>query len=154
MGHQVAHQRVHDVCVGFHDYSNDSYSIDLLASPRRHCPYGATPNEQPETDTTPGYRVALLVVLLVILGASAVTHQITPAALCLVFFGFALTGRTSLRMLWVFTAVLVWAWLSWEAHTYWAGHLAKILGSAGQIGSTLNSTVGRVSGESPSAGPW
>jgi hypothetical protein len=123
--------------------------LKLFATNLLQLPYGATPNEQPETDTTPGYRVALLAVLLVILGASAVTHQITPAALCLVFFGFALTGRTSLRMLWVFTAVLVWAWLSWEAHTYWAGHLAKILGSAGQIGSTLNSTVGaRLGGKS------
>jgi hypothetical protein len=104
-------------------------------------PYGAVDNEQPETDTTVGYRVAMLVVLLAIAGASAVTHQITPAALCLVFFGLAATGRTSLRMVWVFIAVLVWAWLSWEAHTYWSGHLSKILGSAGQIGSTLNSTV-------------
>ena len=104
-------------------------------------PYGAVDNELPETDTTVGYRVALLVVLLAIAGASAVTHQITPAALCLVLFGLALTGRTSLRMVWIFVAVLVWAWLSWEAHTYWSGHLSKILGSAGQVGSTLNSTV-------------
>ena len=105
-------------------------------------PYGATDNEQPETATTVGYRVAMYLVLVAILGASAVTHQITPAALCLVFFGLAVSGRISLRMLWVFMAILVWAWLSWEAHAYWSGHLSKVLGSAGQIGSTLNSTVG------------
>jgi hypothetical protein len=104
-------------------------------------PYGAVDNEQPETHTTVGYRVAMLLVLVAIVGASAVTHQITPAALCLVFFGLALTGRTSLRMMWILIAVLVWAWLSWEAHAYWSGHLSKVLGSAGQIGSTLNSTV-------------
>ena len=104
-------------------------------------PYGTIDVEQPETDTTVGYRVAILAVLVAIVGASAVTHQITPAALCLVFFGLALTGRTSLRTMWILIAVLVWAWLSWEAHAYWSGHLSKVLGSAGQLGSTLNSTV-------------
>jgi len=105
-------------------------------------PYAPVDNERPETDSTARHRVAMLAVLLMILGASAVTHQITPAALCLVFFGLMLTGRTSLRMLWVLMAVMVWAWLSWEAHTYWSGHLTKVFGSAGQVGSTLNSTVG------------
>jgi hypothetical protein len=105
-------------------------------------PYGAVDNEQPETGTTVRQRLATLAVLVVICGTSAVTHQITPAALCLVFFGLAVTGRTNLRMLWVLMAVLVWAWLSWEAHTYWSNHLSKVLGSAGQVGSTLNSTVG------------
>jgi hypothetical protein len=105
-------------------------------------PYAPVPNEEPETNTTVRHRLAMLAVLLGILGASAVTHQITPAALCLVFLGLTLTGRTSLRMLWLLMAVMVWAWLSWEAHTYWAGHLSKLFGSAGQVGSTLNSTVG------------
>ncbi len=104
-------------------------------------PYGAARGEQTELDTTAGYRVAMLVVLLVILGASAVSHQITPAALCLVFFGLMVTGRTGLRMLWLLMAVLVWAWLSWEGHAYWSNHLSKVFGSAGQVGSTLNSTV-------------
>jgi hypothetical protein len=104
-------------------------------------PYGAAAGEQPELDTTAGYRGAMLVVLLVVLGASAVSHQITPAALCLVFAGLMLTGRTGLRMLWLLMAVLVWAWLSWEGHAYWSNHLSKVFGSAGQVGSTLNSTV-------------
>jgi hypothetical protein len=105
-------------------------------------PYGAVDNEQPETGTTVRQRIATLAVLLGICATSAVTHQITPAALCLVFFGLAVTGRTNLRMLWILMAVLVWAWLSWEAHTYWSNHLSKVLGSAGQVGSTLNTTVG------------
>jgi hypothetical protein len=105
-------------------------------------PYNVQPSERGEVATTTGYRVAMLAVLLVTITASAVSHQITPAAMCLVFFGLMLTGRTGLRMLWLFTAVLVWAWLSWEGHTYWAGHLSKVFGSAGQFGSTLNSTVG------------
>jgi len=104
-------------------------------------PHGAAAGEQTEVATAPGYRIALLVVLLAILGASAVSHQITPAALCLVFLGLTLTGRTGLRTLWLLMAVLVWAWLSWEAHVYWSGHLSKVFGSAGQVGSTLNSTV-------------
>ncbi len=104
-------------------------------------PFGAEAGEHPELDTSAGYRVATLAVLLVILGASAVSHQITPAALCLVFLGLTVTGRTSLRMLWLLMAVLVWAWLSWEGHTYWSNHLSKVFGSAGQVGSTLNSSV-------------
>ena len=104
-------------------------------------PYGALDYERPEEGTTGGYRVATLVVLLVICGASAVSHQITPAALCLVFFAFALLGRTSLRMLWLLVGVMVWAWLSWEGRSYWSNHLSKVFGSAGQVGSTLNSAV-------------
>lgn len=104
-------------------------------------PFGAVPGEHPETDTSTGYRIATLAVLLLLLGASAVSHQITPAALCLVFFGLAVTGRTGLRMLWLLMAVLVWAWLSWEGHTYWSNHLSKVFGSAGQVSSTLNSSV-------------
>ncbi len=104
-------------------------------------PYGALDYEQPETGTSSRYRLATLIVLLVICGASAVSHQITPAALCLVFFGFTLTGRTSLRILWLLVGVMVWAWLSWEAHAYWSDHLSKVLGSAGQVGSTINSAV-------------
>ncbi len=122
-------------------------SSDLWLSMKRislrtfNLPYGAQAGEQPELGTTSGYRSAMLVVLLVILGASAVSHQITPAALCLVFIGLMLTGRTGLRMLWLLMAVLVWAWLSWEGHAYWSNHLSKVFGSAGQVGSTLNSTV-------------
>ena len=105
-------------------------------------PFGATTYEVPESRPTTRHRLAMLTVLLVLVGASAVTHQITPAALCLVFFVFMLTGRTGLRMLWLLMAVMVWAWLSWEGHTYWSNHLSKVFGSAGQVGSTLNSTVG------------
>ncbi len=119
-----------------------TFSVEAL-----QLPYGAVPSEQPETGTTVGYRVGMLVVLLAVLGTSAVTHQITPAALCLVFFALAMTGRTNLRMIWLLMAVLVWAWLSWEARAYWSNHLAKVFGSAGQVGSTINSTVAaRLSG--------
>ena len=94
--------------------------------------------------------MALLAVLLLVLGASAVSHQITPAALCLVLFGLTVTGRTGLRMLWLLLACLVWAWLSWEGHAYWSDHLAKVFGSAGHVGSTLNATVtARLQGSTP-----
>lgn len=113
-------------------------------------PYGAVAGEQPDLGTTPRRRVAMLAVLLVVLGASAVSHQITPAALCLVLFGLAVTGRTGLRMLWLLVACLVWAWLSWEGHTYWSDHLAKVFGSAGNVGSTLSATVtARLQGSTP-----
>ncbi len=117
------------------------YGLRRLSLRAFQLPYGALDYERPETETTSSYRLATLIVLLVIGGASAVSHQITPAALCLVFFGFTLTGRTSLRMLWLLMGVMVWAWLSWEAHAYWSNHLSKVFGSAGQVGSTLNSAV-------------
>jgi hypothetical protein len=113
-------------------------------------PHGAVAGEQPDLATTPRRRVAMLVVLLVVLGASAVSHQITPAALCLVLFGLAVTGRTGLRLLWLLMACLVWAWLSWEGHAYWSDHLAKVFGSAGNVGSTLSATVtARLQGSTP-----
>ncbi len=113
-------------------------------------PYGAVAGEQPDLGTAPRHRLAILAVLLVILGASAVSHQITPAALCLVLFGLTITGRTGLRLLWLFMACLVWSWLSWEGHTYWSDHLAKVFGSAGNVGSTLNATLtARLQGSTP-----
>jgi len=104
-------------------------------------PYCVVGYEQPEQTTTVRHRLAMLTVLVTILTTSAVTHQITPAALCLVFFALSVTGRTNLRMLWVLMAVLVWAWLSWEAHTFWSNHLSKVFGSAGQVGSTIDTAV-------------
>ena len=113
-------------------------------------PYGAVAGEQPELETSPRHRVAMLTVLLIVLGVSAVSHQITPAALCLVLFGLTITGRTGLRLLWLLMATLVWSWLSWEGHTYWSDHLAKVFGSAGQVGTTLNATVTtRLQGSTP-----
>ncbi|MGO8872560.1 MAG: hypothetical protein ACLQPH_14375 [Acidimicrobiales bacterium] len=125
-------------------------AVKRLALRMGKLPYGAVRGEEPDLETTPRHRLAMLAVLLVVLGASAVSHQITPAALCLVFFGLAVTGRTGLRMLWLLMACLVWAWLSWEGHAYWSDHLAKVFGSAGQVGSTLNATVAaRLQGSTP-----
>jgi hypothetical protein len=125
-------------------------AVKRLALRMGKLPYGAVAGEQPDLGTTPRHRLGMLAVLLVVLGASAVSHQITPAALCLVLFGLAITGRTGLRMLWLLMACLVWAWLSWEGHAYWSNHLAKVFGSAGQVGSTLSTTVAaRLQGSTP-----
>jgi hypothetical protein len=90
---------------------------------------------------TTTFRVAMFAVLLLILAASVISHQVTPPALCLVFFALMLTGRTGLRMIWLLVGVALWVWLSWEAHDYWTGHLTQVLGSAGHITSTFSSTV-------------
>ena len=99
--------------------------------------------EAVETDmSTPATRAGIFIVVLLAAGASVVAHQLTPVAMGIVLFFLALTGRTRLKWMWLFLAVLVFGWLSWEARPYWLNHLDKIFGNVGQVGSTFGVSVG------------
>ncbi len=104
-------------------------------------PLDAVTGELEPEPTTARSRFGLLALALVFVGAIVVSHQITPVALTLVLFGLTVIGRTRLKSLFLVVAVLVFAWLSWEARAYWQGHLGKIFGSFGNISSTFNASV-------------
>ncbi len=85
---------------------------------------------------------ALYGLILLFVGASVVSHQFTPIALCVVPFALAAVGRTKMKTLWLITAVLTFGWLSWQGRVYWLGNLSQIFGGVGQVGVVVNSSVG------------
>lgn len=105
-------------------------------------PSDAAPGELVVDDTTTVQRAAFFGLVIFLIAAVVVSHQFTPLALIVVLLALSVAGRTKLKSLWLFVVVLVFAWLSWEAKIYWAGHLREIFGAVGSIGSAVNSSVG------------
>jgi hypothetical protein len=86
-------------------------------------------------------RAAFAALLLFLVAVMVITHELTPPALCIVLFFLFLIGRTRMRTLWLFTALAVFAWLSWAAEPFWSGHLSKLFGSVGGVTSTFSLAV-------------
>jgi hypothetical protein len=105
-------------------------------------PTHPSPGELVVDDTTTVQRAAFFGLVLFLIAAVVVSHQFTPLALIVILLALSVAGRTRLKSLWLFVLVLVFAWLSWEAKIYWAGHLREIFGAVGSIGSSLDSSVG------------
>ena len=112
-------------------------------------PSNASPGELVVDETTTGQRAAIFGIVLFLIAAVVVSHQFTPLALIVILLALSAAGRTKLRSLWLFTVVLVFAWLSWEAKIYWAGHFREIFGAVGSISSSLNFECGRPAGQGP-----
>jgi hypothetical protein len=91
--------------------------------------------------------LAVLGLLGVIVLASALSHQLTPYALCLGLGGMLLSRRLGRPELLVVTALFAIGWLSLGASNYWLGHLYLIFGTFGQVASNYGSNVSsRVTG--------
>lgn len=116
-------------------------------------PTGAFPAEVPLDSTSRTMSSALYGLILLFVGATVVSHQFTPIALCVVPFALAATGRTKMKTLWLITAVLTFGWLSWQGRVYWLGHLSRNFRGCGpswgcrelqRWGSTSSCAVGTV----------
>ena len=89
----------------------------------------------------------VIVLLMVIVTASAVSHQLTPYIIVLALGGLLLTRRLGRPELLVGAAVMTWAWISLGASGFWANHLSNIFGSFGNVsGSVTANLSGRVHG--------
>lgn len=89
----------------------------------------------------------VLALLTPILGASVMSHQLTPYALIVALGGLLITRRLGRPELVVVAALFAIGWLSLGASNYWIGHLNDIFGGIGQISSTVGSNVtNRVTG--------
>lgn len=106
-----------------------------------YLPLDAQAGEAEPEDTTARTRAAFAVLLVFLVTVMVITHELTPPALCIVLFFLFLIGRTRMRTLWLFTALVVFAWLSWAAEPFWSGHLSKLFGSVGGVASTFNLAV-------------
>ncbi len=105
-------------------------------------PKTAQSGEMPVAPRSTAELTFLYSIILAIVFAIVASHQFTPLALVVVLFVLAMAGRTKLNLLWVITSVLTFAWFSWLAHTYWAGHLHAVFGGIGQFGGVVGATVG------------
>ncbi|MFD4291839.1 hypothetical protein ACFWPA_04035 [Rhodococcus sp. NPDC058505] len=92
--------------------------------------------------------LALGAVLLLVLVANTVTHQITPILAIIALAFFSLFGLTRYRTLWLAAGLVFAAWFSYGATDFWTGHLQSIFDELGQIGNSVNRGVGdRISGD-------
>lgn len=112
----------------------------LISAPRR------TPG------LVPGFgkirTLAIGAVLLLLIVADTVTHQITPILGIIALAFFSLFGATRYRTLWLAAGLVFAAWFSYGAADYWIGHLNSIFGDVGQVGNSVNRGVSqRLSGD-------
>ena len=92
-------------------------------------------------------RTFLIAVLLVIVAAVAMTHQLTPIMLTLATGGLVLSGRCRLTMLPVVAGLATIVWISIGTTDYWVGHLHILFGGLGDVRSVVSGSVGdRVEG--------
>ncbi len=89
----------------------------------------------------------ILALLTLMIGASVMSHQLTPYALVVALTALLITRRLGRPELVVVGALFAVGWLSLGASNYWIGHLNDIFGGIGQISSTVGSNVtNRVTG--------
>lgn len=90
--------------------------------------------------------IALLLVLMIT--ANTVTHQITPILLIVALVWFSLLGATRQRTLWLAAGLIFAAWFSYGASDFWLGHLQSLFDEIGQVGNSVNRGVGdRLNGD-------
>ncbi|MEE4023020.1 hypothetical protein V1Y59_08025 [Gordonia sp. PKS22-38] len=96
----------------------------------------------------PGRTLAIGAVLLLIITANTVSHQMTPMLTILALAAFAAAGATRYRTLWLAAGLIFAAWFTYGATDYWWGHLPAVVSEIGQVGQSVNAGVGdRLSGD-------
>lgn len=92
-------------------------------------------------------RTLLVGVLLLIVLALAMSHQLTPIMLTAASGGLVLAGRCRLKMFPVVAGVATLVWISVGTTDYWVGHMDTIFGGIGDVRSVVSGSVGeRVGG--------
>ncbi|GAA2591230.1 hypothetical protein GCM10010435_82460 [Winogradskya consettensis] len=91
---------------------------------------------------THGQRSFLIVSLVIVSAAVAMSHQLTPFMLAMTLCLLALTGVLRIALLPLATVIVTVGWLCYGAQDYWNGHMSAIFGSAGQVSSVVSSGVG------------
>jgi hypothetical protein len=113
-----------------------------------------TPGELPPREVSPGEKVVLLAVLVGLFTAATVSHQLTPLAMVICAVGLVVARRCTLTGLPVLLIVIFMAWVSFMTQSYWTGHLEEILGSVGDVGGTVSSSVVARASEGSAEHQW
>ncbi|MEY1677489.1 hypothetical protein AB4Z55_25265 [Gordonia sp. ABKF26] len=95
-----------------------------------------------------GFEYAVEAIVIVLLAAMVVSHQLTPMVTIGALAGLALLGATRHKLLWLGALLVFSAWFTFGASGYWLGHLDQILGEIGDITASINSGVSeRITGD-------
>jgi hypothetical protein len=90
---------------------------------------------------SPVRQMALVGIIVVVLTACVVSHQLTPYALLLALTACYLTRRLPGPDLPIILAVLAVGWLSLAAEPFWSGHLDLMFGGFGRVRSSMQDNV-------------
>jgi hypothetical protein len=97
----------------------------------------------------PGRQAYLLLSLVALDLAFAISHQLTPVTAIAVAIGLVVVGRTRLAVLPVIMTLITLTWISYGAVAYWQGHIGNLFGPIGQVRANVDAGVAnRLSGSS------
>jgi hypothetical protein len=110
-----------------------------------------TPGELSIAVPSFGDRVVMLVLLVAVFAAATTAHQITPFMMLGALTGLILLRRTSLSVALPFLlGLVVLAWISYQATSYWSGNIGNIFGGIGHVFENLQQNTGdRLAGTDP-----
>ncbi|MEE6169094.1 MULTISPECIES: hypothetical protein [unclassified Mycolicibacterium] len=96
----------------------------------------------------PRWTQCVELVLVLIIAALVVAHQLTPLVTIETLIIFSLLGLTRHKLLWVAAGLVFVAWFFYGAYAYWEGHLGGLLADMGGVDQNLNSSVApKISGD-------
>jgi hypothetical protein len=122
--------------------------VTFFRSGRRLWPHRSTgaqervPEGLPDVPAGPRLRAALIVLLVLLVAALAMTHQLSPIMLVAASAALVLAGRLRLIAFPVIAGVLTLGWISVGVTAYWVGHLQIIFGGIGHVDAVVNTSVG------------
>ncbi|NVN52737.1 hypothetical protein [Mycolicibacterium hippocampi] len=94
------------------------------------------------------WTMAVEALLLMIIAALVVSHQLTPLVAIVMLALFSVLGLTRYKLLWLASIVLFIAWFHYGAYGYWHGHLLDVLSDIGGVDGNLTSGVAdRITGD-------
>ena len=97
--------------------------------------------------TTPGQRVVLMGVVLIVIAAMAPSHQLTPVALVISLGALVLFQRIQPTGIVLYAGMVVAGWVVYATVPFLLGHLEGVASGVGQLNENVNSGVSsRVSG--------
>jgi hypothetical protein len=100
-------------------------------------------SEAPVPDVSAVQQAALVLVCVVLVGATVASHQLTPWMMLGGIGALVLFGRCRARGLPMIILVLLLLWLTYVAAVYMGGHLKLLLGQTLDLNSAVSANVGK-----------
>jgi hypothetical protein len=91
---------------------------------------------------TPAQRIFLVLALIVVIGATVPTHQLTPFALLAAVTGLVAVRACRARGLPLVVLVMIAAWVVFMAVAFLSGHFGSVAGSVGKVDQNVSSSLG------------
>ena len=105
------------------------------------------PASDPNMAISRTQRAALTLIVVLLMGVSVASHQLTPFAILAAVIALTLLRRVSLVGLPMLLGVLIGIWISYMTVAYLEGHLASLLADVGSVaGAASENVTERLSG--------